>query len=231
MISIPVKKTAWGPVNNVEDLKSHIAKSGQFFGQDLSGPACEFNHNYPCNKTLYQYLGWGLHKGLDIPISTGTEIYAAHDGIVAKTSDSITAGIGVVLRVENKFETVYWHNKENVVKVGDQVSNGQLIANSDNTGYSKGPHLHFELKLWNGNDYIAVDPIPYFNSNNPMIRIIRLGESTEMWLVTNGKRSLIYNNDAFQMIGGNADLAEKLTPEQFNAIPDTGKVLAGMDQL
>ena len=162
-IICPVKKCVWGPINTLDDLMNYIAKSGQFFGQDLSGPACDFNPIYPCNQTLYQYMGWGPHKGLDIPCVGGTEIYASHDGTVWKTSETISQGLGVVLlSTDEKFQTVYWHNQKNLVKPGDKVKVGQLIAYSDNTGFSKGNHLHFEQKVWNGSQYKAIDPIPNF---------------------------------------------------------------------
>ena len=167
MIICPVNKCVWGKINNLDDLKKAIAKSGQFFGQDLSGPACEFNASYPCDKTLYEYMGWGLHQGLDIPVSTDTEVYASHDGIVIKLSDSLTAGIGVVLEgVDSR--SVYWHLKEYNVSIGQKVKTGDLIALSDNTGFSKGPHLHWEYKVKVGNDFIAVDPIPYIVFKKPM---------------------------------------------------------------
>lgn len=165
-VIIPIKKTVWGIVKSVEDLKKHVAKSGQFFGQDLSGPACEFKKEYPCDKTLYEYMGWGTHKGIDIPCGAGTEIYATHDGTVWKTSETVSQGLGVVLEsLDEEFQTVYWHNKQNLVKAGDKVKVGQLIAYSDNTGYSKGNHLHFEFKLWKDSNYEAVDPFPYFDMN------------------------------------------------------------------
>lgn len=158
---IPVRKCVWGPINNVEDLKKYVAKSGQFFGQDLSGPACDFNPSYPCDKTLYQYMGWGTHKGLDIPCGAGTEIYASHDGVVWKTSETVSQGLGIVLESsDEEWQSVYWHNKQNLVKAGDKVKEGDLIAYSDNTGFSKGNHLHWEVKKWDGSKYEAVDPMP-----------------------------------------------------------------------
>lgn len=168
MIQCPIKKTVYGPVNSLADLEKAISKSGQHFGVDESGPACNYNASYPCNVSLYQHMGWGPHKGLDIPVVTGTEIYASHDGVVRKTSESLSQGIGVVLRQEGVCETVYWHNKNNVVKVGDTVKAGDLIAYSDNTGMSGGPHLHWEYKPFNGTSYEAVDPIPHLTFNKPM---------------------------------------------------------------
>ena len=163
----PVKKCVWGAIDNLDNLKNYIAKSGQFFGQDLSGPASNYNPSYPSNQTLYQYMGWGTHQGLDIPVSTGTEVFASHDGVVVKLSDSLTAGIGVVIEGVD-IRTVYWHLKEYNVVIGQSIKMGEKIALSDNTGYSGGPHLHWEYKIKDGNDYKAVDPLPYVVFKKPM---------------------------------------------------------------
>lgn len=229
ILKLPVLKTVWGPVDSLEDLKKHIAKSGQFFGQDLSGPACGFNSAYPCDKTLYEYMGWGLHKGIDIPCGESTEIYASHDGVVWKISETISQGLGIVLEsLDEKFQTVYWHNKQNLVKTGDKVKAGELIAYSDNTGFSKGNHLHFELKLWKDNGYQAVDPLPYFGKKG--MEFIKLDGGKDIWLVSNGKRSLVYNVSAFQIVGGNIDFVKVVTQSEFDAIPDSGVALAGIEQ-
>ena len=162
---IPVRKTVWGEVYNLETLKKHIAKSGQFFGVDQSGPACEFNKDYPCDVSFYKYMGFGLHKGVDIPCSSGTEIFAAHRGKVIKLSDSLTQGIGVVLEsLDGQIRTVYWHLKEYLLTIGEMVNEGQKIALSDNTGFSKGNHLHWEIKIKTNNEYVAVDPILYLQN-------------------------------------------------------------------
>ena len=166
-IICPVRKCVWGSINSLDDLKKYVAKSGQFFGQDLSGPASNYDPSYPSDQTFYQYMGWGLHQGLDIPCETGTEVYASHDGTVVKLSDSLSAGIGVVIDGVD-IRTVYWHLKEYNVVIGQQVKMGELIALSDNTGWSAGPHLHWEYKVRQGNDYVAVDPIPHIVFKKPM---------------------------------------------------------------
>ena len=168
LLKLPVKKTAYGPITDRAYFIKVLRQYGQFFGEDLSGPACWFDKSYPCNITLYDHLGWGTHKGLDIPCGAGTPVHASHGGVVHKTSETESQGIGIVIRREFEYETVYWHNQRNLVKVGDIVSTDQLIAYSDNTGFSAGNHLHFECKLWNGSIYQAVDPLPFldFGENN-----------------------------------------------------------------
>lgn len=167
----PVKTCVWGKINSQANLEKYIAKSGQFFGQDLSGRACDFNVSMPCDKTLYEYMGWGTHKGLDIPVSTGTEIYAPTNGKVTRISDDPTQGIGVVIWDESQgCEQVLWHLKSHNVKIGDVVKVGDLVGISDNTGWSIGPHLHWQVNLTDehGKSGQAIDPLPYIVWNMPM---------------------------------------------------------------
>lgn len=91
-----------------------------------------------------------------------------------------------------------------------------------------------------GFGYVGEDYLPYmFNSITlidlpndyikPMTLVMLVG-AKDIWLVRDGKRSLVYNVSAFQLIGGNIDQVQKLTADQFNAIPDSGTVLAGIPQ-
>ena len=167
MIGLPCKKTAWGPVTTVEDLRKAVMKSGQPFGVDWSGPACEVDASFPCDKTYYQYLGFGLHSGIDIPVSTGTEIFAVETGKVVEISDKVTAGLGIVLYHQNlALKSVYWHLSDIPVVLGQIVQRGAFLAHSDNTGLSKGPHLHLEIKTTdkNGVTIKPVDPFLYFDN-------------------------------------------------------------------
>lgn len=97
------------------------------------------------------------HNGLDLQAYHGQEVYASHDGIVCELVSEKDRGLGIGI-VTNKlnfcyetgteeyFKTRYWHNLENLVKLGQEVKKGELIAHADNTGYSSGDHVHFELK-------------------------------------------------------------------------------------
>lgn len=232
ILKCPVTRTVWGPIKSQKDLEYAIAKSGQPFGVDESGPACNVVPTAPCNVTYYQYLGFGLHKGIDIPVSTGTEIHAATSGKVSRVSDNITSGIGVVIwDPTQNIETVYWHLKSHSVMPGDKITVGQLIGLSDNTGYSEGPHLHFQVNLTNehGMSLNAVDPLHSFVWDTDM-RLVTVN-SKDIWLVSkNGKRSLLYNYLAFSLVDADMSKVEKLTQADFDAIPDSGNVLAGLSQ-
>lgn len=96
------------------------------------------------------------HKGVDIGAPVGTHIYASADGKVIKT-DFQHNGAGNYVKIDhgNGVESLYMHMSEFAVKVGDQVSAGDIIGYVGNTGVSSGPHLHFELRV-NGE---AIDPI------------------------------------------------------------------------
>ena len=103
-------------------------------------------------------MRWGrMHYGMDIAVNTGTPVRAAARGRV--TFAGMNGGYGnlVIIDHGDGVETRYAHNSRIVVKVGDYVNRGQLVAYSGNTGNSTGPHLHFEIR-YKGN---AVDPRNY----------------------------------------------------------------------
>ena len=90
-----------------------------------------------------------LHSGMDIGCGTGTSVVAAQAGTVIKASYNTAYGNHVVISHGNGISTLYAHNSTLLVSVGQQVTQGQVISKSGNTGYSTGPHLHFEV-LVNG---------------------------------------------------------------------------------
>jgi murein DD-endopeptidase MepM/ murein hydrolase activator NlpD len=108
---------------------------------------------------------WGkleFHKGIDIGVWYG-EVYATKDGTVVEASWRTTYGRTVVIEHEMGFSTLYGHLSQLLVSEGDEVSAGDLIAISGNTGRSSGPHLHYEIRL---ND-TPVDPFKYLDTEAP----------------------------------------------------------------
>lgn len=91
------------------------------------------------------------HKGIDIAANTGTQIKAAMDGTVTISSTTGSYGYHIQL-TNNDVSTMYAHCSKLLVKVGDNVNKGQVIAEVGSTGNSTNPHLHFEIKR--GNNYI-----------------------------------------------------------------------------
>ena len=88
-----------------------------------------------------------FHKGIDIPCPSGSDIVAAESGTVLIATYSSSAGNYVMINHGNGIMTVYMHNSQLCVSVGQQVSKGQVIAKAGSTGYSTGPHCHFGVKL------------------------------------------------------------------------------------
>jgi len=103
-----------------------------------------------------------FHEGLDFSADSGVSIFAAAGGIV--TSAEQTPDYGKIVKIEHGsgLETRYAHASKLLVKVGDRVEKGQVVAEVGNTGRSTGPHLHYEIRL-NGN---ALDPRKYLNASN-----------------------------------------------------------------
>jgi murein DD-endopeptidase MepM/ murein hydrolase activator NlpD len=86
-----------------------------------------------------------LHTGLDFPSGVGTPIMAAAGGVVITASYHPQYGQMVEIDHGNGLVTRYGHTSRMLVKQGDLVKRGQLIANVGSTGRSTGPHLHFEV--------------------------------------------------------------------------------------
>lgn len=107
---------------------------------------------------------WGTnHNGLDISGSDvyGADIVASDGGtVILAQEDNSGYGRYVIIDHGNGYQTLYGHCSELCVSAGDKVSAGQKIAEVGSTGYSTGPHLHFEI-IDNGT---KIDPYPFLFS-------------------------------------------------------------------
>ena len=102
-----------------------------------------------------------FHTGIDIDGDLGEPVYAVADGLV--TVSRWYGGYGNFIEILHRndsggIKTRYGHNTENLVKEGDWVKRGQVIAYMGSTGYSTDPHIHFELMIdgefWDAGQYI-----------------------------------------------------------------------------
>lgn len=102
-----------------------------------------------------------MHWGIDLGAPRGTPIYATANGVVSRTEWS-KGGYGWVIDVDHGygFETRYAHCHTMLVKPGDVVKRGQIIATVGSTGRSIAPHLHYEVHV----SGIKVNPRYYINS-------------------------------------------------------------------
>lgn len=90
--------------------------------------------------------GGSSHDGIDISAPKGTAISAVADGEVIFSSALHGYGNIVLIRHRNGLVTVYAHNHRNLVKEGEWVRRGKVIAEVGQTGRASGPHLHFEVR-------------------------------------------------------------------------------------
>ncbi|HET7560171.1 MAG TPA: M23 family metallopeptidase, partial [Limnochordia bacterium] len=101
---------------------------------------------------------WGrMHEGIDIAVNTGTPVRAAASGRVEVAGWVSGYGYAIYLDNGHGVGTRYGHNSRLLVRVGQRVERGQVIALSGNTGNSTGPHVHFEIRF-NGR---PVNPLSY----------------------------------------------------------------------
>ena len=91
-----------------------------------------------------RHRGW--HAGMDIKAEIGTPILAAAPGVVISSGQERAYGRVIRMEHESGFVTLYAHNLENFVEVGDRVSGGTIIATVGRTGRATTPHLHFEVR-------------------------------------------------------------------------------------
>lgn len=105
-----------------------------------------------------------LHTGTDIGAPIGANFIAANDGVVIKAEYNPAYGNMVMINHGGGIVTLYAHGSEILVEVGDIVTQGTSVLKVGMTGYSTGPHAHFEV-IVNG-EY--VDPLNYITSYKPL---------------------------------------------------------------
>ena len=124
-----------------------------------SGAHPEFR--WPARGRVIQTFTSGGNDGINIALPEGTQVKAAEAGVVAYAGNGLKGyGNLVLIKHPNGFVSAYAHNGEISVKAGDQVTRGQTIAKSGQTGDVPTPQLHFELRKGK----TPVDPMGYLAS-------------------------------------------------------------------
>lgn len=90
-----------------------------------------------------------MHQGVDYLAPIGTPILATADGVIVKAGNADNYGLMLEIQHANGFTSKYAHTSLIQVKLGDQVTQGQLIAYVGNSGRSTGAHLHYEVLISN----------------------------------------------------------------------------------
>lgn len=151
-------------IDDVRDAVNELAKqsSSVYVGGKFQWPLPAANNVVTCvyGMRVHPITGvYKLHTGVDLRASSGTNIYAANSGTVITSTYSTAYGNYVVIDHGGGIATLYAHMTKRLVKVGDKVKQGKVIGYVGSTGYSTGPHLHFEI-IKDG-DYI--DPITQYS--------------------------------------------------------------------
>ncbi len=148
---------------NSEILK--LAQGGiatQYIGGELAWPVPGYtviSSNY--GMRTHPITGvYKLHTGVDIRAPLGATFIAANDGIVTKASYNGAYGNMVIIDHGGGVSTLYAHGSEILVQVGQTVKRGEPVLKVGSTGYSTGPHAHFEVRL-NG---VVTNPMPYITN-------------------------------------------------------------------
>ncbi|MDU1213040.1 peptidoglycan DD-metalloendopeptidase family protein [Finegoldia magna] len=154
-----------------EKRRREMLQRNKAFNTNISAPVVNNNGAYlqwpvPSSHRMTSFYGWrsdpfgrgsGFHTGLDIAAPLGTHIVSAEDGVVVHVGWSGGYGNLVKVQHDNGALTYYGHLSGYNCSVGQRVKRGQLIAYIGSTGYSTGPHLHFEVRF-NGQH---TDPLNY----------------------------------------------------------------------
>jgi len=138
--------------------------SSTYVGGNMMWPLPAANNVITCKYGMRTHPITGvykLHTGIDLRASTGTKIYAANAGTVIKATYSSAYGYYVVVNHGGGTSTLYAHMSKMAVKNGQKVSQGTVLGYVGSTGYSTGPHLHFEV-IKNGNYVNPVTMYPNF---------------------------------------------------------------------
>ena len=137
---------------NITAMLRNMESSGG--GSSSSGGTGRFM--WPCRGEITSYFGWRTHpifgttkyhSGMDIAVDYGTPIMAADSGTVIYSGWLGGYGYAVMIDHGSGLVTLYAHNQSLNVYEGQYVTKGTCIAYAGSTGYSTGPHCHFEVRL------------------------------------------------------------------------------------
>ena len=141
-------------------------------GTDYTGPGSTATGSYtwPCPSCTYITSGYGnrihpifgterWHSGIDIGAAAGATVIAADSGTVSVATYSSSYGNYVMIYHSNGTYTLYAHMSSLAVTAGQTVTKGDTIGYVGSTGWSTGPHLHFEIRSSGG----TIDPTQFFS--------------------------------------------------------------------
>ncbi len=158
-----LKKEIQSSVAAVDEIKKYLAKEQDSFRITPSGWPARGRISSGFGMREHPSLGVRkLHTGIDITMPVGTPLHATADGVVSFADRSGGNGNIVVIEHGHGLTSVYAHNSKNLVKPGQAVKRGDLIAYSGSTGLSTGPHVHYEV--WRNGQ--SINPSPFLEGKS-----------------------------------------------------------------
>jgi hypothetical protein len=153
-----------------------VALSSKRFSPQFIKPVEGFPLTSPFGNRIHPISGkLRFHEGIDFGTPEGTPIQASKKGVVVFAGWDGGYGRTVIINHAGNYETLYAHLEQVLVNEGDSVTQGETIGLSGNTGYSTGPHLHFEIRA----DQVARNPLSYFSSPEVQSPIASAMQKTE----------------------------------------------------
>ena len=146
---------------DMNDLESSLIRTGQkLFIPDASISSFELKKTlgelflFPVKGRITSPFGYrndpftgrkSMHYGIDIANRKGTAVKATLDGKVLKCGRSLVYGKYIIIKHPGGYQSLYAHLNKNLVRKGQNISQGEIIAELGSTGRSTGPHLHFSI--------------------------------------------------------------------------------------
>lgn len=142
------------------EAAAKMSKNTKFVGGEMEWPTPGYyNITSPFGARFHPILKVNrMHSGIDIGAPNGVSVVAANDGTVIRATYSSSYGNYIIIDHGGGVATLYAHASSLSVSEGDKVLRGAQIMRVGSTGYSTGPHLHFEVII-NGSN---VDPSSYY---------------------------------------------------------------------
>jgi len=115
---------------------------------------------------IYNGIKKSYHTGVDFRAKIGSKIYATNDGVVALTMKRFYLGNVIYINHGRGLYSYYSHLSKILVKKGQNIKKGEVIALSGKTGRITGPHLHYAMRLYN----TTIDPLGFHKLYNEGIK-------------------------------------------------------------
>ncbi|HEY1310290.1 MAG TPA: LysM peptidoglycan-binding domain-containing M23 family metallopeptidase, partial [Pseudolabrys sp.] len=164
--TIPAEKVAVVPAQNARIATPEVHITTESLPQTAEAAGALPSFRWPVKGRVTASFGAKVNgaqnDGINLAVPEGTPIKAADDGVVAYAGNELKGyGNLVLIRHANGFVSAYANASELLVKRGDTIKRGQVIANAGQTGDVKSPQLHFEIRKGS----TPVDPIKYLGGS------------------------------------------------------------------